>query len=166
MKISKNFSLGEICKSDLGTRLGLPANDPGEDELISITTVVHECAQPIRDHFDRPVRINSGFRNLEINRAVGSKDSSHHRAQNGDAALDLEIMGFDNKELAREIVKFLPSWNTLILELYDEKIKDPVKRADSGWIHIAFNRAGDNPKKILRAFKRKAGIVYEEWDLE
>jgi len=97
---------------------------------------------------------------------LNSKDSSHHRAQNGNAALDLEIMGFDNKELALEIVKFLPSWNTLILELYDEKIKNPVKRADSGWIHISFNRNGENPKKILRAFKRKAGIVYEEWNLE
>jgi len=167
MRISKNFSMGEICKSDIGTRLGLPPNDPDEDNVISLTTVVQQCAQPLRDHFERPIRINSGFRNLETNRAVGSKDTSHHRALNGYAALDLEIMGYDNKEMAREITKVLPQWHTLILELYDEKIKDPVKRADSGWIHLSFERNGNNPKNILRAFRKGKDrkIVYEPWDL-
>jgi len=49
--------------------------------------------------------------------------------------------------------------------LYDEKIKDPVKRADSGWIHISFERNGNNPKKILRAFRKGKKIVYEPWNL-
>jgi len=74
-------------------------------------------------------------------------------------------MGFDNKEMAQNIVKVLPSWHTLILELYDEKIKDPVKRADSGWIHLSYHRNGENPKKILRAFRKGKKIVYEPWDL-
>ena len=113
----------------------------------------------------RPIRVNSCFRNLETNRAIGSGDGSSHRAQNGFAAMDFEIMGFDNKELAREIVKILPWWSDLILEFYDEKIKDPVLRADSGWIHLSYNRSGENRNQIRRAFRKGKKIVYEPWDL-
>lgn len=173
MKISKNFSLGECTKSDVATRGGWE-NHPNEDELISVVALVHNCIQPIRDRMNRPIRVNSCFRNLQTNRALKSADSSSHRAQNGFGAMDFEIMGFDNKELAREIVEFLPSWSDLILEFYDDKIKDPIRRADSGWIHLSFNRYGNNPKQIRRAIRKKRTIKgeivfetdYVEWDLK
>jgi zinc D-Ala-D-Ala carboxypeptidase len=157
VKISKNFSLGEVCKSD--------AASTGLDEICSITALIHQCIQPIRDAMGRPIRVNSCFRNLQTNRAIGSGDGSSHLAQNGFAAMDFEIMGFDNKELAREIIKILPSWSDLILEFYDEKIKDPLLRADSGWIHLSFNRSGENRNQIRRAFRKGKKIVYEPWDL-
>ena len=95
MKISKNFSLGEVCKADAASRGGWD-NTPGLDEICSITALIHQCIQPIRDAMGRPIRCNSCFRNLQTNRAVGSGDGSSHRAQNGFAAMDFEIMGFDN----------------------------------------------------------------------
>ena len=164
MKISRNFSLGEVCKSDAASRGGWD-NTPGLDEICSITALIHQCIQPIRDAMGRPIRVNSCLRNLQTNRAIGSGDGSSHRAQNGYAAIDFEIMGFDNKELAREITKILPSWSDLILEFYDEKIKDPVLRADSGWIHLSYNRSGENRNQIRRAFRKGKKIVYEPWDL-
>ena len=164
MKISRNFSLGEVCKSDAATRGGWD-NTPGLDEICSITALIHQCIQPIRDAYDRPIRCNSGYRNLQTNRAVGSGDSSSHRALNGYAAMDFEIMGFDNKELAREITKILPAWSDLILEFYDDKIKDTDIRADSGWIHLSYNRIGENAKKIRRAYIKNKNVKYEPWDL-
>ena len=164
MKISRNFSLGEVCKSDAASRGGWD-NTPGLDEICSITALIHQCIQPIRDAMGRPIRVNSCFRNLQTNRAIGSGDGSSHRAQNGYAAMDFEIMGFDNKELAREIIKILPSWSDLILEFYDEKIKDPLLRADSGWIHLSFNRSGENRNQIRIAFRKGKKIVYEPWNL-
>jgi zinc D-Ala-D-Ala carboxypeptidase len=164
VKISRNFSLGEVCKSDAASRGGWD-NTPGLDEICSITALIHQCIQPIRDAMGRPIRVNSCFRNLQTNRAIGSGDGSSHRAQNGFAAMDFEIMGFDNKELAREIIKILPWWSDLILEFYDEKIKDPLLRADSGWIHLSYNRSGENRNQIRRAFRKGKKIVYEPWDL-
>ena len=164
MKISRNFSFGEVCKSDAASRGGWD-NTPGLDEICSITALIHQCIQPIRDAMGRPIRVNSCFRNLQTNRAVGSGDGSSHRARNGFAAMDFEIMGFDNKELAREITKILPSWSDLILEFYDEKIKDPLLRADSGWIHLSFNRSGENSKQIRRAIRKNKKVHYEPWDL-
>ena len=164
MKISKNFSLGEVCKSDAATRGGW-TNHPGEEELVSITALIHQCIQPIRTAMGRPIRCNSGYRNLQTNRAIGSGDGSSHRALNGFAAMDFEIMGFDNKELAREITKILPTWSDLILEFYDEKEKDPVKKADSGWIHLSFNRNGENAKKIRKATRKNKTVKYDPWDL-
>lgn len=164
MKISRNFSLGEVCKSDAASRGGWD-NTPGLDEICSITALIHQCIQPIRDAFDRPIRCNSGFRNLQTNRAVGSGDKSSHLAQNGFAAMDFEILGYDNKELAQEITKILPEWSDLILEFYDEKIKDPIFRADSGWIHLSFNRNGANKKQIRKAIRKNKKVHYEPWDL-
>lgn len=133
MKLSKNFSLSEMLKSQTAARHGI-INVPGHDELDNLKVLVTEVLQPVRDHFG-PVNINSGFRCLELNRKIGSSDRSQH--VKGMAA-DIEVAGVDNKDLAKWIRDNL-DFDQLILEFYYDT--DP----SSGWVHVSFN--GDSNRK-------------------
>ena len=53
----------------------------------------------------------------------------------------------------------------MILEMYNESEKNPEIRKETGWIHLSYNRMGENRKQILRAFRKGKKIVYEPWDL-
>jgi zinc D-Ala-D-Ala carboxypeptidase len=62
MKLSKNFSLAELCKSQTATRMGMD-NNPSEDEQENLRLLCERVLQPIRDHFNHVVTISSGYRN-------------------------------------------------------------------------------------------------------
>ena len=79
--------------------------------------------------------------------------------------MDWEIVGIDNKELAQQVPKILSEWDQMILELYDESEKNPEIRMETGWIHLSYNRMGENRRQILRAFRKGKKIVYEPLDL-
>lgn len=131
MKLSKNFSLSEMVKSQTAARHDI-INVPGRSELDNLKTLVKEVLQPVRDHFG-PVTINSGFRCLELNRKIGSSDRSQHTKG---MAADLEVPGVDNKAVAEWIRDNL-DFDQLILEFYYDN--DP----SSGWVHVSFNPEGN-----------------------
>ena len=161
MKISRNLSLGECLKSDTAQRLGLK-NEITQEGLVALTALVTQCMQPLRDEFERSIRCNSAWRSPLVSEAVGSSSRSQHcRGE----AMDWEIVGIDNKELAQQVPKILNEWDQMILELYDESEQKPEIRMETGWIHLSYNRMGENRKQILRAFRKGKKIVYEPWDL-
>jgi len=68
MMLSENFSLEELNKH----RFDVP------DEVLDNLKMLAVQLEIIRAHFNAPVIINSGYRNLEYNRNIGSKDTSQH----------------------------------------------------------------------------------------
>lgn len=88
-RLSENFTLDEFTTSDTATRLGIN-NVPGERELEALRVLVKRTIQPLRDKLGVPVRVNSGYRCPELNKAVGGVPTSQH--QKGEAA-DLSIDG-------------------------------------------------------------------------
>lgn len=131
MKLSNNFSLAEMIKSQTALRKGIN-NTPEQDEIDKLRALCENVLQPVRDHFGKPVTVNSGFRCLQLNRAIGSKDTSQHRK--GEAA-DIEIAGVPNKELAEWIRDNL-EFDQLILEFYSDD--DPA----AGWVHVSYIEQG------------------------
>ena len=87
MKLSANFELFELTKSQVADRKGIP-NNPSPDHIDNLKSLCINILQPIRSEFDRPVIISSGFRSAELCIAIGSKPTSQH--SEGKAA-DLEI---------------------------------------------------------------------------
>lgn len=73
MKLSKNFTLAELTKTD--TRLLNTPNIIEEDFLKQLCTYV---LQPIRDNCGR-IDISSGYRSKAVNNAVGGVDNSQHK---------------------------------------------------------------------------------------
>ncbi|MAK37610.1 MAG: peptidase M15 [Flavobacteriaceae bacterium] len=149
MKLSPNFSVREFTRSQTALRKGID-NSLGQEELINLVYLVAKCIQPIRD-VHGPVNVNSGFRCLELNRAIGSSDSSAHvKAQ----AADIEANSISNYDLAKWISENL-EFDQLILEYPGPDPRD-------GWNHIAYKNDGSNRKQILTAMREDGKTVYKE----
>lgn len=105
MKLSANFTLEELTKSQIASRKGIP-NNPKSSQIDNLKDLCTNVLQPIRSHFGKPVTISSGFRSGELCIAIGSKITSQHTQGQ---ACDFEIIGMDNKELADWIINNIES---------------------------------------------------------
>ena len=140
MKLSRNFTLQELIKSDTAIRKGID-NNPNADQIEKLKTLCETILQPVRDHFGR-VKVTSGYRSPELCAAIGSSINSQHAKAE---AADFEVMGTDNAELADWINKNL-DYDQLILEYY--KVGEP----NSGWIHCSICDK-DARKQFLHAYR-------------
>ena len=150
MKLTKNFSLLELTKSQTAERKGID-NTPSPEHQENLKLLCTAILQPVRDHFSKVVTISSGYRSPELCTAIGSKITSQHAK--GQAA-DFEIFGVSNKSLADYIDSEL-HYDQLILEYWKES--DP----NSGWVHCSFSE-GNNRKQYLRAYKENGSTKYEQ----
>ena len=150
MKLSKNFSLKELTRSQTAIRHGID-NSPTLDQLVCLTALTTAILQPIREVHGR-VNINSGLRVLELNRKIGSSDSSQHVLG---MAADLECPSIDNLKLAQWIEQNL-KFDQLILEFYEKG--EPT----SGWIHVSYNNQGENRGRVLTASRIDGKTQYTE----
>ena len=73
MRLSKNFTLAELTK----TSVGLP-NNPSDVEIERLKILCEKVLQPLRDDFNAPIIINSGYRSQQVNKAVGGVPTSQH----------------------------------------------------------------------------------------
>ena len=151
MKLSANFELSELTKSQVAERKGLP-NNPSANQIDNLKALCINVLQPIRSEFDKPVIISSGYRSGEVCIAIGSKPTSQHAEGK---ACDFEIIGVDNKDLFDWIKNNL-EFDQLILEFYKDG------EANSGWIHVSWN-SEDNRNQTLRAYRNEetGKVVYK-----
>jgi len=150
MKLSSNFSLREMTQSQTALRNDID-NTPNESQIENLKALCENVLQPLRDYYEAPIKITSGYRSPDLCKILNSKITSQHCANNG-AAADFEIFGYDNKEVASHIKNNF-EFDQLILEYYDSS------DINSGWIHCSF-KSGANRKESLT--KDKAG--YQKWE--
>jgi hypothetical protein len=148
MQLSPNFSLAEMVKSETALRHDMD-NTPGEAEIENLKRLAEKVLQPVRDHYGKGVKVNSGYRHPEVNAKVGgSKTSDHCKGQ----AADIEIPGVANAELAQWISENL-DFTQVILEFYTQGIPD------SGWVHVSYDPQ-NLKKQVLTATKQNGKTVY------
>jgi len=135
MKLSKHFTLEEFVKSGTALERGID-NTPGIVEIVNLCAICHNVLEPIRKQFG-PVIITSGYRNFELNRALGSKDTSQHIL--GEAA-DFEVPGVPNETVFDWVVTTI-EFDMAILEYYTG--------GNSGWIHCSFTMAENRNKALV-----------------
>jgi zinc D-Ala-D-Ala carboxypeptidase len=154
MKLTANFHLEELIKSQVAERKGIN-NNPSPMQIENLKALAVNILQPIRSQFDKPLIISSGFRCAQLNIEIGSSVHSEHCADNKSAAADFEISGVDNKELA-EWIKSNLEWNQLILEFYREG------EPSSGWVHCSYS-TDLNKKQSLIAYRKDGKTQYKPW---
>ncbi len=139
MNLTKNFTLAEMTKSETALRFGM-GNHPGDTELENLKILCEKVLQPVRDHYGKGVKVNSGFRHPLVNAKVGGSPRSEHCKG---MAADIEIPGVANADLAEWIRDNL-DYTQLILEFYTPGIPD------SGWVHVSYNQH-DLKKQVMTA---------------
>ena len=149
MKLTANFSLNELTKSQTAERKGID-NTPSGDHQDNLKKLCENVLQPVRDHFEQVVSVSSGYRSPELCTAIGSKTTSQHAR--GEAA-DFEIFGVSNKVLA-DWIHYNTNYDQLFLEYWKES--DP----NSGWVHCSYSES-NNRRQYLRAYKENGKTKYE-----
>ena len=149
MRLSRNFTLTEMVKSETALRRGID-NTPSDTVIVNLAGLTDKVLQPIRDYYNKPVKINSGYRSPEVNSLVGGSRTSDHCK--GFAA-DIEIAGVSNPDLAKWILDNL-KFTQVILEFYTQGVPD------SGWVHVSYNPS--NLKcQALTAVRENGGTIYK-----
>lgn len=127
----KHFTIHEL--SQTGT--GLP-NNPSPQVIARLRALGDNVLDPLREAMGFPIRVNSGYRSPQVNRAVGGSPSSQHIR--GEAA---DITCRDNARAFRYIKEHL-DFDQLIWERGDDKAPR--------WIHVSYRTDRPNRKQVLR----------------
>jgi uncharacterized protein YcbK (DUF882 family) len=95
MKLSNNFQLSEFASK---------CGRPTPLEVVARLRVLAQNLQVLRDEVKRPIRINSGYRSPQHNRAIKGATKSRHVV--GDAA-DIVVTGMTANEVAATIERLI-----------------------------------------------------------
>jgi len=149
MKLTQNFTLKELTKSDTAIRKGI-SNEPNTDEIEKLKLLCETILQPVRDKFGA-VTVTSGYRSPELCQAIGSSVNSQHTKAE---AVDFEVEGVDNADVAYWIKDNIPNWDQMILEFYTPG------QPNSGWIHCSITSKLER-KQFLSAYKEDGKTKYK-----
>nr|DAM99333.1 MAG TPA: peptidase [Caudoviricetes sp.] len=131
--ISKDFSYREFEASPTAERKGICNVITTAAVRDAVKELVEKVLQPLRDRVGHPLRINSGYRCPELNRAVGGVATSQH--VKGEAA---DIAAEDPHELAKVVRDTPEIWREV-----DQMILYPT------FVHFSHRKGGPQRRQLL-----------------
>ena len=126
----KYFTIKELSHSETANRKGID-NTPTGDVVVSMTTLINECLDPVRELYGKPITVTSGFRCPILNKAVGGVNSSQH--VKGEAA---DLVGRNDDE-TRKIFETAKAFGQFDQLLYEKNSKGNI------WVHISYKASGN-----------------------
>ena len=144
-KLSQHFTLREFLRSETAARLGID-NLPGSEMIHTLERTAVNLER-VRQLLGVPLQISSGYRCLELNRAIGSKDTSAH--------VEGRAADFEAPEFGPPI--------DICRAIYASDIKYDQLIYEHSWVHIAWERVGETPRRsvltLMPGGTYAAGIV-------
>lgn len=142
MKISKHISYKEAIKSNTALRLNLD-NTPGDYEVSNMVGIATHLFEPLREYVGGPIKINSMFRSVDLNRAIGGSKSSQHCQGR---AIDLDdTFGYKTNADMFNYIKNNLNFDQMIWEFGNDK--------NPAWVHVSYVSGDQNRNRILIAEK-------------
>jgi hypothetical protein len=143
MQLSDNLSLKEVIKSDTAIKNGID-NNPTEEHLKALKTIANEVFQPVRDYFDVPIYVSSGYRSKALNSVIkGSATSQHCKGEALD--LDADVFGRVTNAEIYNYIKDNLDFDQLIWEFGNDN--------EPNWVHVSYDPKKPNRKMLLKAYK-------------
>lgn len=136
MKLSPNFTLEELTFTNHRQFDNTP-NDLQINNLKRLAEFLEEVRHALND---RPIIIDSGFRSIEVNQAVGGKPTSQHLCG---CAADIRIPGMTPSEVVNAIYSSNLDYDQLILELT--------------WTHISIPNSPTDQSRRMALIVNKSG---------
>lgn len=151
MKLSKYFILAELTPSSTAKRLGIK-NDPTPEHLECLKLLATNVLDKVREHFDKPIWVSSGYRSKALNDATpGSSPTSQHcLGEAADLDQDGRGTGVSNKMVFDYIKDHLE---------FDQLIWEFGTDANPDWVHVSFSK-NRKRKQVLKAVRVKGKTQY------
>jgi zinc D-Ala-D-Ala carboxypeptidase len=130
VRLSPHFTLSELTRSQTALRLGLD-NVAGHDVETELRRLCDWLLEPVRELLGVPLHVDSGYRSLLVNQAVGGAVASAHLFGRAADVVPVGVSLTDAFDRVRRSA--LP---------YDQAIVEC-----GAWLHLAIAPAGFTPRR-------------------
>ena len=148
----KYFTIRELTKSETAVRKGID-NTPSKEIEKSLTALVNNVLDPLREKWGAPIRISSGYRCPKLNKAIGGAAGSQH--MKGEAADITSLSDSRNDNMA--LLQLLLNSGIVFDQVISEDV-DSMSRPN--WIHVSYTTKRANRKKRTTMKKVRGKTVY------
>ena len=134
-KLSEHFTLGEMTRSNSHPEI---YNIPSHEAIANLKRVC-EWLEVLRERAGTPIRINSGYRSPQLNKAIHGVAGSNHLTG---CAVDIRVLGME------QLIRYA----TILLDYADESKQEfdelLIERNRYGaiWLHFAVRPSGNRRK--------------------
>ena len=147
--ISKHISHKEGVYSITAIRRGIE-NTPNNEQLANMELIAKKVFEPLREWVGGPVKINSFFRSVKLNKAIGGSSKSQHC--HGQAIdIDDTYKVVANSDMY-DYIKNNLDFDQLIWEFGDDD--------NPNWVHVSYVSKEDNRNRCLKAYREQGRSKY------
>jgi len=139
----------EAVESYTAKRRGID-NTPGDYELTNMTALAENIFEPLREWVGGPIKINSFFRSVELNKAIGGSSKSQH-CQGRAIEID-DVYGHKKNAEMYNWIKENLNFDQMIWEFGTDDNPD--------WVHISYVSEDGNRNRCLKAEKKDGKTTY------
>ena len=148
--ISKHISDKEGSYSSTALRLGID-NTPGDYEYSNMQLIAEKVFEPLRNHIGKPIKINSFYRSVDLNKAIGGSSRSQH-CQGRAMDIDDTFGHATNAEMYNWIKENLN---------FDQMIWEFGNDDNPAWVHVSYVSEDQNRNRCLKAYKENGKTKYK-----
>ena len=150
-KISEHLELAEVIRSEQAKRMGV-SNMPTAEHIENFKKLAENVFEKIRNNFRVPIHISSGYRSVELNKAIkGSSSSQHCKGE----AIDIDMDGTANGVTNRMVFDYIKDNLN-----FDQLIYEYGTDANPDWVHVSWESTGKQRKQVLRCTRVNGKPVY------
>ena len=147
--ISEHVTYREGVYSITALRLGLN-NDPTKNHLTNMELLAEKVFEPLRKAVNGPIKINSFYRGLELNKAIGGSSKSQHCHGQ---AMDID----DTYGVMSNATMY--NWIKKNLD-YDQMIWEFGTENNPDWVHVSYVSEESNRNRCLKAYREDGKTKY------
>ena len=143
--VTMHFTIEELYASETAKRLGIN-NKPNMQQMINLVYLCAYVLEPLRVAMGEPIKIGSGFRCQQLNKAVGGVYNSQHlKGQAADLCIDGDLK--KGRKWFNYIRDNLP---------FDQLIWEHNAKGNY-WVHVSFVYPdfGKNRKHVIDGLLKK-----------
>ena len=144
--VTMHFTIEELYASKTAKAKDIN-NKPSVQQMINLVYLTAFVLEPLREAMNEPIKIGSGFRSKELNKAVGGvQNSQHMKGQAADLCIDGDrAKGRKWFEYIRDNLPF------------DQLIWEKNSKTGSEWVHVSFvyQDFGKNRHQVIDGLLKK-----------
>ena len=151
MKISDHITYAEAIHSNTAKRKQID-NTPNQTQVDAMKLLSEKIFEPLRKWVGGPIKVNSFFRSVALNEAIGGVASSQHcKGQ----AIDIDdVYGYkSNAEMYKWVKENLD---------FDQMIWEFGTDMQPNWVHLSYVSKEENRNKCLKAYKEDRRTKYKQ----